>query len=101
MVVRAFEIGDAAVKRAIVTIWGQIWSCVVAPRQIPLHVDTGNLSRFPFGSRELDSIGMGVEIVQFAKGNWWMVERDRVAVEEQRIDLLRQYVNRQRPFATG
>lgn len=48
--------------------WGQIWSCVVAPRQIPPHVDTGNLSRFPFGSRELDSIGKGAGMVQFAEG---------------------------------
>ena len=25
--------------------FGQIWSCAIAPRQIPAHVDTGNLSR--------------------------------------------------------
>src|SRR6266404_1864938 len=68
----------------------------------------GNLSRFPFGSRELDSIGKGVEMVQFAEGevvDRWPVDDERRwlkeiewPLEEQKIDLLRQCVNRQRPF---
>jgi hypothetical protein len=61
-------------------IWGQIWSCVIAPRQNPPHVDTGNLSRFPFGSCKLDSIGKGLEMVQFAEGDVvdrWPVDGER------------------------
>ena len=80
--------------------WGQIWSCVVAPRQIPPHVDTGNLSRFPFGSRELDSIGKGAGMVQFAEGE--LVDRWPIpflsALSTRQLASIRESVNRQRPF---
>jgi hypothetical protein len=34
----------------------------------PASCRYGNLSRFPFGSRKLDSIGKGVGMVQLAEG---------------------------------
>jgi hypothetical protein len=49
------------VKSLYKKILRQIWSRVMEPRQIPPHVDTGNLSRFPFGSRHA----------------WWVKARPR------------------------